>query len=238
MSDIHALSGAYAVDALDDIERAQFERHLAGCADCLAEVAGLREAAATLPEIASMPAPAGMRARVLDEIARVRPLPPVVTPVERARRRFRPVALVAAAAAVVAIAGGVAVTQQPWADETSQVQLGAADEILQADDAEVYEKTFPDGARAVLTRSPSKGAVIQTSDMALPPSGMVYELWLQHDGEMVPAGFMPREGDAVVVLAGDVADADGFGITVEPEGGAPDGEPSNDPVALIPFENA
>ncbi len=38
MSDIHALSGAYAVDALDDIERAQFERHLAECAECRAEV--------------------------------------------------------------------------------------------------------------------------------------------------------------------------------------------------------
>jgi hypothetical protein len=28
MNDVHALSGAYAVDALDDIERAQFQRHL------------------------------------------------------------------------------------------------------------------------------------------------------------------------------------------------------------------
>ena len=34
--DIHALSGAYAVDALDDIERAQFERHLAECPACRA----------------------------------------------------------------------------------------------------------------------------------------------------------------------------------------------------------
>ena len=33
MSDIHALSGAYAVDALDELERVGFERHLAGCAD-------------------------------------------------------------------------------------------------------------------------------------------------------------------------------------------------------------
>ena len=39
MSEIHALSGAYAVNALDDIERAQFERHLAECAECRAEVA-------------------------------------------------------------------------------------------------------------------------------------------------------------------------------------------------------
>ena len=38
MSDIHALSGAYAVDALDDIERAHFERHLRDCDTCRAEV--------------------------------------------------------------------------------------------------------------------------------------------------------------------------------------------------------
>ena len=53
MSDIHALSGAYAIDALDDVERARFERHLAECADCRAEVASLREAAALLPETAA-----------------------------------------------------------------------------------------------------------------------------------------------------------------------------------------
>jgi anti-sigma factor RsiW len=47
-SDIHALSGAYAIDALDDIERAQFERHLAECAECRAEVDSLREAAGLL----------------------------------------------------------------------------------------------------------------------------------------------------------------------------------------------
>ena len=45
MTDVHALSGAYAVDALDDIERAAFERHLAACAECRAEVASLRETA-------------------------------------------------------------------------------------------------------------------------------------------------------------------------------------------------
>ena len=37
-ADLHHLSGAYAVDALDDAERAAFEEHLRGCADCRAEV--------------------------------------------------------------------------------------------------------------------------------------------------------------------------------------------------------
>ncbi len=46
--DLHHLSGAYAVDALDDGERGPFEQHLAGCADCRAEVAELSATAHSL----------------------------------------------------------------------------------------------------------------------------------------------------------------------------------------------
>ncbi len=51
MSDVHALSGAYALDALDDSERAEFERHLAVCSSCRLEVAGLVEAAGSLADL-------------------------------------------------------------------------------------------------------------------------------------------------------------------------------------------
>ena len=34
MSDIHTLSGAYALDAVDDIERVAFARHLTECPAC------------------------------------------------------------------------------------------------------------------------------------------------------------------------------------------------------------
>jgi anti-sigma factor RsiW len=81
MSDMHPLSGAYAVDALDDIERARFERHLAECPDCTAEVASLREAAAMLAHSVDTEPSADLRAKVLAEISTVRPLPP------QARRR-------------------------------------------------------------------------------------------------------------------------------------------------------
>ncbi|MDN4173283.1 anti-sigma factor [Nocardioides sp. SOB77] len=76
--DIHALSGAYAVDALDDLERAQFERHLAGCDSCREEVDGLRETSALLAETTMTTPSAELRDRVLAGIATVRPLPPVV----------------------------------------------------------------------------------------------------------------------------------------------------------------
>ena len=76
--DIHALSGAYAVDALDDGERTQFERHLAECPDCRSEVDSLREAAALLAETTATTPSAELRDRVLADIVNVRPLPPVV----------------------------------------------------------------------------------------------------------------------------------------------------------------
>ena len=240
MSENHALPGAYAIDALDDIERAQFERHLADCAECRAEVDSLREAAAVLPETTPVVPSDALRERVLAGIATVRPLPPLTVTADasaRRRTRFRPAALVAAAAAVIAIGAG-AVVWQPWEDETSQAPSLVAADVLDAPDAEEYVREFPDGSTATLVRSKSlKRAVIVTEDMAPAPDGKLYELWLNRDGVMVPAGLMPAEADAVVMLEGDAADAEGAGITIEP---APDGSetPTSDPVALIPFENA
>ena len=237
-TEIHALSGAYAIDALDDIERAQFERHLADCAECRAEVDSLREAASLLPETTTAVPSDALRERVLAGITTVRPLPPltVESPVGR-RPRFRPAALVAAAAAVIAL-GATSVVWQPWDDETSQApRLSAADQVLGAPDAEAYTRTFPDGSSATITRSKSLDrAVIVTSDMAPPPDGKVYELWLSHpEIGMVPAGLMPVEPDLTFVLEGAAADAVGVGITVEPPSGSD--VPTGDTVALIPFKN-
>jgi hypothetical protein len=140
---------------------------------------------------------------------------------------------------VIAVGAG-AVVWQPWEDQSSQSpKLSAVDQVLQAADAEEYVQEFPDGSKAVLTRSKSLNqAVLATSDMAPPPDGKVYELWLDHEGVgMVPAGLMPNESDVTLLLEGDPATAVGAGITIEP---GPDGspEPTGDTVALIPFENA
>ena len=240
MSDIHALVGAYAVDALDDLERAAFERHLADCSACQAEVAGLREAAAMIGATAAIEPPAGLRDQVMADIATVRPLPPpvdrsAVGPTRGGRTRFRPRALVAAAAAVIALGAGTAVVQ-PWQDDTSQTQPTAAERISAADDAEEFPLTLEGGAEATVFRSRSlNAAVLVTEDMPTAPSGSIYELWLLHDDQMVSAGLMAG-GDQEIVLEGDPATAQGFGITVEPDGGSE--EPSGDPIALVEFQQA
>src|SRR4051812_45878035 len=126
MSDIHALSGAYAVDAVDDLERASFERHLAECPTCRAEVATLREAAATLADDSAVGPPPALRAAVLDGITRVRPLPPLTAGGRARRRKWFPALVAAVVLALVGVGGAV---WQPWNDDSSQT-LSATDRVL------------------------------------------------------------------------------------------------------------
>lgn len=241
MSEIHALSGAYAIDALDDIERAQFERHLAECPDCRDEVDSLREASAVLAEAVAAPPSDALRERILGEIATVRPLPPLTVPaLPERRRRFRPVALVAAAAAVIALGGGV-VWQSVQDETTQQAPTLSADQqiqqVLEADDHEKYTKQLPGGVTVTITRSTKLNkAVLETSGMDDLPSDKVYEMWFAQEGEgMVPAGLM-ESSNGTFLMEGDAAGAIGAGITVEPAGGST--EPTLPPVTTLSFENA
>ena len=255
MSEIHALSGAYAVDALDDLERAQFERHLAGCESCRSEVASLREASALLAETTlAAPSPA-LRDRVLAEIATVRPLPPVagldvgepdadadaapaateadpvVTPLEPRRRRRVATFLATAAAAVTVVAGGIV-----W--QLSDGPDSRTEQVLQASDAETFTETLPNGATATVVRSEQLNeAVLITEDMPPAPEGHAYALWLQQGDDMVPAGTMPDGADNKVLLTGDAASADGAGITVE-TAGEEHPEPEGSVVVLFDFAQA
>lgn len=231
-SEIHALSGAYAVGALDETERAQFERHLAQCSECRAEVASLREAAAALADDGAVAPPPALRDAVLADIGRVRPLPPETD--RRSPAASRRLPLLVAAAVLAAVGVGVAVTE-PWdrTDGTSQQQLTASERVLRAPDAQEVSVHLPGGASATVTRSVREGrAVITTHDMDAPPPGRVYQLWLQQsDGSMTDAGLMPERADQTMLLEGDAADVTGAGITVEPAGGSP--QPTSDPIALF-----
>src|SRR6478735_701523 len=232
MSDIHALSGAYAVDAVDDIERASFERHLAGCPTCRAEVASLREASAVLADDATTAPPAALRDAVLSGITRVRPLPPVTVGGPVHRRRWFPALVAAVVLALVGVGGAV---WQPWRDDASQT-LSATDQVLQDPEAQQVSQTLPNGATATVVRSPKEDrAVLVTEDLREPPAGKVYQLWLKTPPEdMVPAGLMPA-GGSPALLDGNADDAIGVGLSLEPAGGS---EQPTEVVALIDLGSA
>jgi anti-sigma-K factor RskA len=234
MSEIHALSGAYAVDALDGDERAQFEQHLAECAECRSEVDSLREAAALLAETTTTPPPAGLRDKVLSGITTVRPLPPepAVAPVVslESRRRRRTTAWIAAAAAVVAIGGGGVVWQQTHDEPPDQFST-----IAEAPDAHTYKVQIGDATASVVVSRKSNGAYIVTQAMPAPPEGKEYVLWLQHGSMMTQAGVMPEGPDNEVLLSGDAATADGAAISIEDAGTQPT-QPSDEVVAQFAFD--
>jgi anti-sigma factor RsiW len=232
--DIHALSGAYAVEALDDDERAQFEEHLSGCATCRSEVDSLREAAALLAETTLAAPSAGLRDRVLADVAGTRPLPPehaTVTALEPRRRR-RLVPFLAAAAAAVAIGTGGIVWQQVNDDGARS----STDRVIEASDVQRFTIPVGDGGSATVYRSKRLNeAAIVTKGMPAAPAGQQYVLWLQHGSMMTQAGIMPEGSDNEVLFSGDAASADGAAVSVEDDGAAPS-QPSDDVVALFAFD--
>lgn len=231
MNDVHALSGAYALDAVTDDERAAFERHLAVCGSCREEVASLRETAAELSSLTyEEPSPA-LRGTLLEAVSSTRQLPPVVP--EPPRRQPRRGWLVAAAAAV--IVGGVAVgVTQPWRDDAPSQVLTVTDRVLADPQAQHITQRFDDGAEATVVKSDELGrAVLVTHDMPDAPQGHSYVVWLQQGDEMVRAATMPQGPNNTVLLSGDASTASAAGVTVEtdPEAAAP----TQDPIALFAF---
>ncbi|GAA0963531.1 anti-sigma factor [Kribbella koreensis] len=77
-TDVHALTGPYVLDAVSDEERADFDQHLATCADCSTEVSDLRETATKLGAYVATPPPAGLKPKVMNSVHTTRQQPPLL----------------------------------------------------------------------------------------------------------------------------------------------------------------
>ena len=85
--DLHTLTGAYALDALDPgRELTRFNRHLDRCQSCAGEVRGFREVATAMAIAATTEPPPAMRDQVLAAVARTRQLSPEIRTHARPRR--------------------------------------------------------------------------------------------------------------------------------------------------------
>ncbi len=105
--ELSTLTGAYALDAVDDIERARVERLLAESPEAAAEVASFQETAAWLAAAASTEAPASLRASVLSQVHTTRQLPPAVPAVQNRGPRTAVKWLSVAAAGLLAASVGL-----------------------------------------------------------------------------------------------------------------------------------
>jgi len=241
----HALAGPYALDALDDAEREQFERHVRECRACASEVSGFTATAAALGMAAALDPPPGLKDRVLAAAAVTRQLPPEVAerraerrPQRRAARSWVPrlgLAVGAAGLAAAAVMSYVAVSAQDRLNSVRSRDAGIAS-VLGAPDARISSAPTAAGGTATVVASVRQGAVVFTSTglRALPPS-KVYELWFLGPGRAARrAGLVPPAsgGTTAPVLASGLGAGEKVGVTVEPAGGT--ATPTTTPIVVMP----
>lgn len=250
-NDLHALTGAYVLDALDDDERHRFEAHLATCDACTEEVADLQAVTLRLSDASEQPPPWGLRERILLAASRT-PQPEHTTSstqvVELDRRR-RPTPrwtqrLTAAAAAVLAVTvAGRSYTVANLTEELAEVESAneqaqrTAEELsdlLAAPDTEMATAESLDGATGRVVASEQRGEAVFIADglPAVPP-GRTYQLWLIDETGPESAGLVAPNIDGRVthLLAGDIAEAVAVGVTIEPDGGS--AQPTTEPILAI-----
>ena len=228
--DLHHLAAAYALNALDEIERREFEAHYPTCSICSAEVADYRETAGLLAESTATPPPADLKARLMAEIRDTRQIAPilperVVDLAERKRRdQPRQRVLAAVAAAIVAVVGFLGGLQFAGSGDDTEVVF-AADAITLPLDGEVGQ------ARVVWSASEDR-AVLIAAGLGNPGEGNAYELWLIDADGANPTGlFTPdADGNVTIELPLDGRDPAAWGITIEPDTGS---DRPSEPILLI-----
>jgi anti-sigma factor RsiW len=251
--DLHVLTGSYALDAISDTEREEFERHLQHCPACEAEVRGMRETAARLALACAVTPPVRMEQQVLAATYRTRQLPPLSADHPRralSRRRALPrralprrapsrsafprgavtrrVAVLAAAASV-AVAAVLGITQLSAQHQLDQARATAIARVVTAPDAHVATaRTSVGGSVTVVTSAALREAVVSASGMASLPSSRVYQVWVMSPSGARSAGLMHGSS----LLASAVRPGDRIGITVEPADGT--ARPTTTPVAVLP----
>jgi anti-sigma-K factor RskA len=215
--DVHALVGPYALDALDDGEHRDFEQHLALCERCREELAGLREAAASLAYGVSAAAPPPeLKERIL---AQARAERPNVVPLRRRRRNWTaPLAAAAAIAACAAVVLGV------WASSL-QNSKDPFESVL----AKPGSRLVSMGRAGAVAVAPDGSAVLA---VAVPsaPTDKTYEAWVIDAGRAKPAGlFHGGAGTSIVEVPRPVRPGAVVAVTLEPKGGSQ--QPTSKPLA-------
>jgi len=231
-TDIHTLVGAYALDAVDDIERAAFDRHLRECETCRAEVDELREATARLADTTWSVPPPRLRENVLAEVARTRQLAPSAPVVPRRGQqpgRWR----LAVAAAVVVAAAGTGTTVYAVQDHRLDKERAVAEaarrnearvrDILGAPDLVVRESNLTGSngrVKVAESRSRTAGVIVLAAD-APPTDGRVYQLWtVRPGGAPQSAGVLQPGQKAILQIVEGLPGASLVGVTQEPPGGS------------------
>ncbi|HEY4019459.1 MAG TPA: anti-sigma factor [Pseudonocardiaceae bacterium] len=237
--DVHTLTGAYALDALDADERAAFEVHLAECADCVREVAELRATATRLGTAVALTPPESLKQRVLVEVGRTRqdsPSGPRPVGADPDRRRKWTVRISVAAAVVAVLAagtfGGIAIgTDSELHSAQSQLsQYAPIAQLLAAPDVRIASGSAGGASATLLTSRGLGRSVLVTAHLPVQPSGRTYQVWGIGPTGFASLALLGNGSGGTFTLAG-LGGATLIGITVEPAGGSR--QPTSAPIVHL-----
>lgn len=243
--EVHSLTGAYVCHALEPAEREAFERHLAQCPTCAAEVAELQETAALLASAAAETPPPRLKSAVDARIAVTRQIPPLAehgpaaraADVRRPRRRWFTAlgwGLATGLAVAVAVLGVRVNDQQHQIDQAGR-RTSAITALLSAPDTRADSVGVTTGGTGTVLASRSLDeAAITVNGLAKLPPGQAYQLWMMGPSGARSGGLLPSGNRAYgSVLAHGLGDARTIGLTVEPAGGS--AQPTTPPVMVLPM---
>ncbi|MDZ7882215.1 MAG: anti-sigma factor [Mycobacterium sp.] len=232
--DLLTLATAYALDAVDDAERADIERRVQAAPEEVSsafdnEVREVREAMAAVSSTTAAEPPAQLRERLIatvsaEQTGQVRQLHPP-------RRRWSTAVAAAAAAVVIGVATfGVGWWLRPVPTETT------AEQIFAAPDVRTVSGQIPTGGTATVVFSRERNAgVLVMNNVEPPTTGTVYQMWLidtegAHSAGVMDAGAIAPSTTAVLP---DLGSSTTLAFTVEPGSGSD--RPTTTPFASLPL---
>jgi anti-sigma factor RsiW len=212
---LHDLTAAYALEALDETERREYEAHLAHCERCRDELGSFSEAAATLAyAVGGPPPPPQLRARILE---RARAERPNVVPL---RPRWAvPAAVTAVAAVAAAVALAIWATTLSNHVDSLQTQRSQQERVAAVLSA-AGRRTYTFGTHGRLVVAPSGEAALVFTGLPAARDGKTYEAWVANGGAPRAAGtFAARAGLTAFPLRARVPAGATVMITQERSGG-------------------
>ncbi|MDQ4001081.1 MAG: anti-sigma factor [Actinomycetota bacterium] len=225
------LKDAYALGALTDDERREFEDCLAAHPELQAEVDYLTSVAnllALTPQEHEPPPELRHRLMNIIESSASANLPERLSRVTKLRWLFGPggrTATVAAAAAVLVVVGLFA-----WNLSLRGENKDLRGELETRQTYELQGSGEAQDVQGQVVRLGDGRAVLMAENLPATPEDKVYETWILRDEVPEPAGtFEPREGGvAAAPIEGSLEGADAVAVTVEPAGGS--SAPTDDPL--------
>jgi len=228
VSEIEALIGAYALDAVDPDERAAVEAHLVDCPRCRAELADHLEVASFLAHTGA-PAPDDLWPRIASSLEEPPPaLRLGVVDASGVARRPRRVRLATVLAVAAAVLVGVMVVQlvrqgrqiddlhgQVAAQSVSRQAMAALEDPA----SQRFTLTSPHGApaRATAVITPSGTGYLLADDLPKLDADRTYQLWGIMPGHVISLGLLGRS-PGVAAFSGQ-GHLTGLAVTDEVAGG-------------------